>query len=240
MQKPQEQLEHLVLDTVSVTDGLEKLIVICVGLDAPIRRGSGDLLTRANLYKGITRAQLKAIVVNKRVPEGWFDFLANVRFSGKELSEEEASKYGPQAAAKICQEAKDGTGSAAQEDEPSTHDSRSREEARPKASVPDERPSDLKKENSHVERFQPETKATSRKADPDMSQPQTHSTSTAERESELTGDSETTPQHESSIWDTRSNTVSGYARKPIFDPFDEDWRSWDISQTLSTKEPLSR
>ena len=243
VQKPEQQSQHLVLDTVSVTDGLEKLIVICVGLDAPIRRGAGDLVTRANLYKGISRAQLMAIVVNKRVPEGWFDFLTNVRFSGKELSEEEASKYGSQAAAKICQEAKDGLGSATQEEEPSTHDSRSREEARPKASVPDERPSDLKKENSHVERFQPETQATStagKKADPAISQPQTHSTSTAKRESELTGDSETTPQHESSIWDTRSNTVSAHARKPIFDPFAEDWRSWDISQTLSTKEPLSR
>ena len=239
VQKPQQQFEHIVLDTVSVTDGLEKLIVMCIGLDAPIRRGAADLVTRANLYKGITRAQLKAIVVNKRVPEGWFDFLTNVRFSGKELSEEEASKYGSQAAAKICQEAKDGIGSAAQEEEP-THDSRSREEARPQPSVPDERQADLKNESSHVERSQQETKATSRKADPDMSQPQTHSTSTAERESELTGDSETTPQHESSIWDTRSNTVSAHARKPIFDPFAEDWRSWDISQTLSTKEPLSR
>ena len=243
VQKSEQRLEHIVLDTVSVTDGLEKLIVICIGLDAPIRRGAGDLFTRANLYKGITRAQLKAIVVNKRVPEGWFHFLTNVRFSGKELSEEEASKYGSKAAAKICQEAKDGLGSAAQEEEPSTHDSRSREEARPQPSVPDERQADLKNESSHVERSQQETKATSaagRKADPDMSQPQTRSTSTAERESELTGDSVTTPQHESSIWDTRSNTVSAHARKPIFDPFAEDWRSWDIFQTLSTKEPLSR
>ena len=223
VQKSEQRLEHIVLDTVGVTDGLEKLIVICVGLDAPIRRDAADLVTRANLYKGITRAQLKAIVVNKRVPEGWFDFLTNVRYSGKELSEEEASKYGSQVAAKICQEAKDGIGGAAQEEEPSTHNSRSREEARPQPSVPDERQADLKNESSHVERSRQETKATSRKADPDMSQPQTHSTSTAERESELTADSETTPQHESSIWDTRSNTASAHARKPMFDPFAEDW-----------------
>ena len=223
VQKPEQRSEHLVLDTVSVTDGLEKLIVICVGLDAPIRRGARDLVTRANLYKGISRAQLMAIVVNKRVQNGWFDFLTNIRYSGKELSEEEASKYGSQAAAKICQEAKDGMGSAAQEEEP-----RSREEARPQPSIPDERQADLKKENSHVERSQPETRGTNaagKKADPAISQPQTRSTSAAERESELTGDSETTPQHESSIWDTRSNTVSAHARKPMFDPFAEDWRS---------------
>ena len=205
VQKPEQQSEHLVLDTVSVTDGLEKLIVICVGLDAPISRDAGDLLTRANLYKGITRAQLMAIVVNKRVQNGWFDFLTNIRYSGKELSEGEAVKYGSKAAAKICQEAKDGIGSATQEE----------------PSIPDvERETKKKKKKK---RSQPEAHSAStadKKADP------AHSTSrTAERKSELAGASEKTPQHESSIWDTRSNTVSAHARNPMFDPFAEDWRS---------------
>ena len=50
-------------------------------MDAAIRRDVGDLLVRAQLYKGITRAQLMAIVVNERVPNGWLEFLSNVTYA---------------------------------------------------------------------------------------------------------------------------------------------------------------
>ena len=181
--QPSQQMEHLILDTIAVADGLEQLIVVCIGLDAPICGAARDLATRAGLYKGITRAQLKAIVVNAHVPNGWFEFLSSVRFSEQGLSEEEASKYKSHAAIKICQEAKDDIG-----------------RARP-----------------FQERPQPETRSAStadKKTDPGMSQPETES---------IAPEREKMPQHASSVWDTRNNTVPVHAQKPMFDPLAKDW-----------------
>ena len=100
--------EEIVLDTIDVVDGLEHLIVICVGLDEQIQGEARDLATRADLYKGLTRAQLLAIVVNEEVEDGWFAFLSNVRYEGSRQSEEEAaSKHQSHAAAKVWQAAAD-------------------------------------------------------------------------------------------------------------------------------------
>eukprot|EP00439_Symbiodinium_sp_Y106_P087353 s236_g46.t1 len=100
--------EEIVLDTIDVVDGLEHLIVICVGLDEQIQGEARDLVTRADLYKGLTRAQLLAIVVNEEVEDGWFAFLSNVRYEGSRQSEEEAaSKHQSHAAAKVWQAAAD-------------------------------------------------------------------------------------------------------------------------------------
>ena len=107
-----EGLEEVILDTVDVADGLEQLIVICVGLDAAISGNSGDLAVRAQLYKGITRAQLLAIVVNEYVENGWFEFLSNVKYSPGELSEKELSPQPGDAAARICQQARESHASA--------------------------------------------------------------------------------------------------------------------------------
>ena len=98
--------EEIVLDTIDRVDGLEHLIVICVGLDAPIQGEARDLVTRADLYKGLTRAQLLAVVVNEEIENGWFDFLSNVRYEVNKQSEEEAaSKHRSHAAAKVWQAA---------------------------------------------------------------------------------------------------------------------------------------
>ena len=101
------QEDEIVLDTIDVVDGLEHLIVICVGLDAQIQGEARDLVTRADLYKGLTRAQLLAIVVNEEVEDGWFAFLSNVRYEGSRQSEEEeaASKHQSHATAKVWQAA---------------------------------------------------------------------------------------------------------------------------------------
>ena len=49
--------ETLVLDTADQFDGLERLIVIAIGLDAPIVEGSDTTLeTRSRLYRALTRA----------------------------------------------------------------------------------------------------------------------------------------------------------------------------------------
>ena len=83
--------ELIILDTVDRSRGHEALMVICVGLDEPIE-GQGakvDLLTRAKLYVGISRAQFMVMVVNCHVPGGWLEFLAKLEF--KESKFQEAS-----------------------------------------------------------------------------------------------------------------------------------------------------
>ena len=70
-----EPKEHLILDSMGNAEGLEQLVVICVGLDAPIRSSSVDLETRAQLYKALTRAQMLSIIVNEHVEGGWLEFL---------------------------------------------------------------------------------------------------------------------------------------------------------------------
>ena len=68
--------EALVLDTISNFDGLERLIVIAVGLDAPLDQGSEDVLeTRSRLYRALTRAHMLAMVVNEAVRGGWLEWL---------------------------------------------------------------------------------------------------------------------------------------------------------------------
>jgi hypothetical protein len=68
----------LVVDSVDNMDGLERLAVICVGLDQVIDRGVGVLETRSRLYRAMTRAQLAVAVVNEALPGGWLEFLGRV------------------------------------------------------------------------------------------------------------------------------------------------------------------
>ena len=72
--------EWLVLDSIAAMDGLERLIIIAVGLDAVIDEGSGSstLETRSRLYRALTRAHMMAVVVNEFLPGGWLEFLGHV------------------------------------------------------------------------------------------------------------------------------------------------------------------
>ena len=73
--------ESLVLDTVPRFDGLERLIVVAVGLDSARTGGSegeggtvpvGDHYeSRSQLYRAITRAHFMVAVVNDLQQEGW-------------------------------------------------------------------------------------------------------------------------------------------------------------------------
>jgi pentatricopeptide repeat protein len=82
--------QYLVLDTVDNFNGLERLIVIAVGLDedrnTPLQQGlvagtTGDgnrhacPQTRSMIYRAITRAQMAVIVVNEVLVGGWLEFL---------------------------------------------------------------------------------------------------------------------------------------------------------------------
>ena len=76
-----QQEQQIIFDTVKNVKGLENLIVISIGLDAPIQGGYEDGATRSLLYQGITRAQLASMIVNEFMPDGWLAFLGCLRLS---------------------------------------------------------------------------------------------------------------------------------------------------------------
>ncbi|CAH0363824.1 unnamed protein product [Pelagomonas calceolata] len=77
----------LVVDSVDNMDGLERLVVICVGLDQVIDRGAGVFETRSRLYRAMTRAQLAVAVVNEVLPGGWLEFLGRVELDDKKFDD---------------------------------------------------------------------------------------------------------------------------------------------------------
>ena len=115
-QAPQAK-EHLVLDSMSSAEGLEQLVVICVGLDAPIQSCAVDLETRAQLYKGLTRAQMLALVVNERVEGGWLEFLSVVQFQEAKFEARRVS-LAQKGAAIVHKDAVDSTRQAKQPEAP--------------------------------------------------------------------------------------------------------------------------
>ena len=93
-----QEAQDLVLDAVENFDGLERLFVICVGLDEAI--GDGAAQTRSRLYRvrnlcedlllfggnivraqATTRAQLGLIVINERIEGGWLECLGHVELA---------------------------------------------------------------------------------------------------------------------------------------------------------------
>ena len=93
--------ESLVLDAIDQFDGLERLIVIGVGLDQPIsdlpdaamaseggeeqhERSADDQHTRSMLYRAVTRAHMQVLVVNELLSGGWLEFLGSVRLRDDE------------------------------------------------------------------------------------------------------------------------------------------------------------
>jgi hypothetical protein len=93
----------LVLDTVDNLNGLERLIVIAVGLDSPIDHGAmahgSASRTRSILYRAITRAQMLVVVVNEIVPRGWLEFLTCVKFDRDAASDGDFEKHRAQSIA---------------------------------------------------------------------------------------------------------------------------------------------
>jgi hypothetical protein len=87
----QDDREWLIVDTVEAFDGLERLVVIAVGLDAKIVKGGASTLkTRSLLYRAMTRAHMLAIVVQHNIPGGFFAFLHQVALD--ETAEFDAAK----------------------------------------------------------------------------------------------------------------------------------------------------
>ncbi|CAE7779313.1 Rai14 [Symbiodinium sp. CCMP2456] len=82
---PQQHRECIVLDALDNADGLEQLIVICVGLDEPLKKDCDQNLC-SQLYRALTRAQLLAMVVNEHVQGGLLEFLGAVRFFDRKVA----------------------------------------------------------------------------------------------------------------------------------------------------------
>ena len=83
-----DMVDTIVLDKMDNCKGLEHLMVLCIGLDAPIHLEANAMVTRAHIYQALTRAQLHAIVINEHVETGWLEFLGLVKFSELEMFEE--------------------------------------------------------------------------------------------------------------------------------------------------------
>jgi len=94
--------EWLVFDTIHQLDGLERLIVVGVGLDSKITGdgaacseavvpGVATLETRSMLYRAVTRAHLMVVVVNEFLHEGWLEFLGSVRLRDDEAFDSDAA-----------------------------------------------------------------------------------------------------------------------------------------------------
>ena len=73
----------LVVDTVNAFDGLERLIVIAVGLDSVIG-GDKTAQTRSELYRAITRAHMLVLVVKELLKDGWLEWLSQLKLAPKE------------------------------------------------------------------------------------------------------------------------------------------------------------
>eukprot|EP01047_Picozoa_sp_COSAG01_P033072 COSAG01_NODE_2418_length_7734_cov_8.527570_5_plen_385_part_01 len=73
------------MDAIAQVDGMEWLIVACVGLDSAKQAtgtGTSDMEfaeTRSRLYRGVTRAHMMVLAVNEYIKDGWLAFLTTVR-----------------------------------------------------------------------------------------------------------------------------------------------------------------
>ena len=79
------RIESLILDTVENCEGLERLIILAIGLDSEVDEiGSAqERYSRSLIYRALTRAQLFAVAVNESVPNGHFAYLARVTLQDK-------------------------------------------------------------------------------------------------------------------------------------------------------------
>jgi len=91
--------EWLVYDTVSAMDGLERLIVVGVGLDV---EGSAStavgndprmaLDVRSSIYRAMTRAQMMFLIVNQWLSGGWLEYLLGLELDPDGNVMEEAER----------------------------------------------------------------------------------------------------------------------------------------------------
>ena len=70
--------QQVVLDTIESFDGMERLVILAVGLDTP-RSDQGTVMQSCSMiYRAMTRAHLFVAVIQQHVPGGWLEFLTAV------------------------------------------------------------------------------------------------------------------------------------------------------------------
>jgi len=94
-----DKVEWIVYDTVDAMDGLERLIVMVVGLDeeGSAREGNGKRgrEVRSRIYRAMTRAHMMVCIVNEALQGGWLEFLLTVKFDkDRKYDHEEAVRMG--------------------------------------------------------------------------------------------------------------------------------------------------
>ena len=86
-------------------DGLERLIVVGVGLDERIESSGGDgaaRQTRSRIYRAMTRAHMLVLLVNEMLQGGWLEFLGCVDFDeGEKFDHASQSKMVTKEAAEV-------------------------------------------------------------------------------------------------------------------------------------------
>jgi hypothetical protein len=80
-------IQKIIYDTIEAFDGLEKLIVIAVGMDAALS-DDPECIARSQIYRALTRAHMLACITNVHVPGGWLEFLKLVTFDDKSVFDE--------------------------------------------------------------------------------------------------------------------------------------------------------
>ncbi|KAH8052730.1 hypothetical protein JL722_9861 [Aureococcus anophagefferens] len=83
---------RVVVDTVDGLDGLERLIVVCAGLDRAISEDAATLETRSRLYRAMTRAARGRGGEPAR-PGGWLEFLGRLELTEGAGFDEERAKF---------------------------------------------------------------------------------------------------------------------------------------------------
>ena len=121
--KKTEGAEWLVLDSVENFDGLERLMVVAVGLDSVVENAAGSwkLEARSIIYRAITRAHMMVVVVNELLTGGWMEFLKGLTLEDegfsrdREIEESNLSVVDYLAAENARQAALDAMGSLGEE-----------------------------------------------------------------------------------------------------------------------------
>jgi len=86
--RPLDEQEWCVVDSVDSFAGLERLIVIAVGLDRPSNLSKSSATARCHIFQALTRAQMTAIVVNASIAGGYLEHLRNVKLKQHSYDDE--------------------------------------------------------------------------------------------------------------------------------------------------------
>ncbi|CAE7237278.1 Rai14, partial [Symbiodinium sp. KB8] len=211
----QQHRECIVLDSLDNADGIEQLIVICVGLDEPLKK-DGHQNFCSQLYRALTRAQLLAMVVNEHVQGGLLEFLGGVRFSDRKA-----------ARPPNCQEV---VRKAVYEKEASETGADEAEASEAAEAAATNMPAD----GCHVETLPSGPDTAPSKADAAQPKPRSSATSKAADARLLQAQDSEAPQM-TDIWDTRDNAIPP-ATTPQFNPMTQVCERLFLTMNLTTEE----